>query len=131
MDANKISQLLESVCHGDEDAFHTFLEIGREFIPSLIDKYAATAEGEQRARIVEAIWQHRSSSTIPFLATALLDPHSEVWKQALDGLVTIGGPMAYSALKETLTTFPRDDIRFEWIEEAMSQLVPRSDGYDP
>jgi hypothetical protein len=42
-----------------------------------------------RSLIVEAVWQHRLPSSVDFLAVALEDPHTEVWKQALDGLVTL------------------------------------------
>jgi hypothetical protein len=54
-------------------------EIERRFLDTL-------HEGDWR--------QFRDPAALPVLAEALQDPYEVVWKDALDGLVTLGGPEA-------------------------------------
>ena len=98
-----------------------YIEAPHAIVPSLIEHYEIQADGESRASIVEVVWQHRQHSTVDFLAAALGDAHAEVWKQALDGLVAIGGPRAEAALEAFLTD-RADDERTPWVKEALQQL---------
>ena len=87
MNPSDVSQLVGELCGGEENAYHTLLEADDDVVPSLMQHCATDPDGEHRARIIEVIWQHRLSTSISFLASALNDEHPEVWKQALDGLV--------------------------------------------
>ena len=62
---------------------------------------------------------------MPLLGSALADSADSVWKEALDGLVAIGGPEALQALRQArarLTTDARDSNKREWIDEAVDQI---------
>jgi HEAT repeat protein len=117
-----IPRLIAALCTGDEGAFHTLIEAPDDIVPRLTQEFHSQADGELRARLVEAIWRHRLPSTIPFLATALTDEHAEVWKQALDGLVTIGGDSAKETLHACKRALDTTDERNAWINEALDQL---------
>jgi hypothetical protein len=103
-----------------EDAFHGLLELPENLTSALREAYLAEADGSTRAFLVEVIWQRRQASSIPFLVEALDDPHPEAWKQALDGLCTLGAVGELRALESA----PRqlDEERRTWIAEAIEQL---------
>lgn len=122
MNASDVSQLVNALCDGDENAFHTLLEADKSILPVLIRQFTDHANGADRSRIIEVIWQHRDKATIPFLASALNDPHSDVWKQALDGLVTIGGIESHNALVSFCSDIAVDNERRMWAEEAIGQI---------
>ncbi len=122
MNPSEFSELVNALHDGDENAFHTLLEADHTILPNLMQHFAAEADGAHRARILEVIWQHRLTSTIPFLASALHDPHSEVWKQALDGLVAIGGNDSRNVLVDFRSDIAPNDDRFDWVNEAIDQI---------
>ncbi len=124
MDPSDVSQLVNALCDGDDDAFHTLIEADRAIIPLLIQQFTAQTYGADRARIIEVIWQRRDKATIPFLASALHDPHSDVWKQALDGLVAIGGIESRNALIDFRSDISEDNERASWADEAIDQIQP-------
>lgn len=64
---------------------------------------------------------------VEFLAGAILDPVPEVWKQALDGLVAIGGTRSIHALHQAKVRHPslatiQGTITVDWIDEALEQI---------
>ena len=122
MNPSDVSQLVNALCDGDDDAFHTLIEADSAILPMLIQQFRARTYGADRTRIIEVIWQHRDKATIPFLASALNDPHSDVWKQALDGLVTIGGIESHNALVSFCSDIAVDNERRLWAEEAIGQI---------
>lgn len=124
MISNDVIQLVDLLCDGNDsdDAFHTLVEADNSIIPSLIQQFTSRAWGVERARIIEVIWQRRDKTTIPFLASALNDEYLEVWKQAIDGLVTIGGDHSVDALKTILGQLNDNDARSPWIAEAIDQI---------
>jgi HEAT repeat protein len=122
-----LSEYLELMRTGDwEQAFFGLLDLGNEVVPLLIAEAARAENKPIRAGLVEVIWQHRDARSIEFLGQALSDPEPEVWKQALDGLVAIGGEQATVWLKTAQERLARGEIRnglsAEWISEALEQL---------
>jgi hypothetical protein len=75
---------------GRGDAFFGLIEANSTIIPDLIDTYRVEPDASVRELLVEVVWQHRQASTIPFLGEALHDAEPVVWKQAIDGLVSLG-----------------------------------------
>ncbi len=69
--------------------------------------------------MVELAWQIRSPLALPFLAEALADDEPGVWKEALDGLVALGGEPARQILRVAMTSAERE--KATWIEEAIQQ----------
>src|SRR5215510_11413407 len=53
---------------------------------------------KRRAALVRLVWETRSADCVPFLALARADADDRVWKEALDGLVTIGNEGALAVL---------------------------------
>lgn len=103
-----------------EPAFHGLRELGPDALPAMQSAYHVEPDPIVRAMIIEAIWQHRQPSTIGFLAEALRDPAPPVWKQALDGLVTLASPDSIHRL-ESARDRETDPERRAWIEEALEQ----------
>ena len=105
-----------------DEAFHNLIELPRDAIPLLQKAYDRQDNPQIRARIIEVIWQFRDRSTLPFLADALKEEDDEIWKQALDGIVTIGGDEAFAILKAVQTESASDNKR-AWIEEAKEKTA--------
>ncbi len=122
MTPSDIHQLVESLCCGDESAFHTLIEGDKAIIPLLIQQFTRRTQGVDRARIIEVIWQFRDEATIPFLASALRDPYADVWKNALDGLVAIGGIESQDVLSDFRAEISTGTERAEWTDEALGQV---------
>lgn len=102
-----------------EDAFCLLSGAGQE-ITELVAAFRGESDGPCRAFLVEVIWQHRQQSAVPFLTEALSDPDDAVWRQALDGLVTLASPESLAALR--IARESRDDTFREWIDEAIEQV---------
>jgi hypothetical protein len=96
-----------------------------DIIPELIAAFKKEQDEPTRVFLVEAIWQYRQQSVIPFLAEVLHDPNPDIWKKALDGLVTLASPRCIDALRSARTRqFKRERDAEEyrsWIDEAIEQ----------
>ena len=122
-----IEYYLNEAKNGDFDnAYHCLLESPSHLLPDLEDAYRGEVDPEIRALIVEAVWQHRSPASVEFLAVALLDPHPDVWKQALDGLVCLASPESKRILELAKNRVAgQDAILGDWIAEAIDQVDER------
>jgi HEAT repeat protein len=95
-------------------------ELDSQALP-ILQQYAVSEQDEDvRAILVEAVWQYRRPESIPFLAQMLNDPSKNVWKAAIDGLVTLGTDDALLALKTAKASASAK--QFEYIDEAIDQL---------
>jgi HEAT repeat protein len=109
-----------------ESAFHCLLDLGEGAIPRLAEAYRAEADPEVRNLLVEVVWQLRSPSSIEFLGEALQDPNPEVWKQALDGLVTLATPESLQILESARDRVGVADDDFQaWVEGAIEDVSGR------
>jgi HEAT repeat protein len=104
------------------------LDFGPAALPYFVGAFnRPNIPAEQRSRLIRAIWQFRVPQALPTLAAALDDPCDDVWKDALDGLVTIGGVEAQQILQAARLKagqLPQVD-KLEWIDEAFEQVVER------
>src|SRR5215467_17794 len=109
-----------------ENAFFNLLEIDDSLVPKLIEAYWHESSRDFRLVMLNAIWEHRLPTTLGFLGEALKDNDSEIWKEALDGIVAINaleGLEILEAEKRRLLPFrPKSNDRLEWVEEALAQL---------
>ncbi len=88
--------------------------------------YRIESDSAIRSLIAEAVWQHRLPSCVEFLAVALEDPHPEVRKQALDGLVALASPESKRILELAKSRMVGHDTDFrDWIEEAIGLVQAR------
>ena len=110
----------------DEDAWFALVKASPAIIPLLASAFHSEDNAAKRATILNVIWHHRDHSIIPLLGEALQDSSPLVWKQALDGLVTIGGPESVSTIDAARSRkFSSDSgqIEFrEFLDEALQQL---------
>ena len=128
-----LSAYLELMRAGDsEEAFFGLLDFGGDAVPLLIEEAAKPENRLIRARLVEVIRQYRDPRATEFLGQALDDANPEVWKQALDGLVTIGDAEAAGWLQRSQIRLERGEVRngltAEWVSEALEQLGQTSAG---
>jgi HEAT repeat protein len=105
-----------------KDAFHALIEAPKQIVPLLVEAYHKRTRSSMRAAIVEVVWQFRDPGAVPFLAAALRDDSEEIWRQALDGLVAIGGGGALDALRGHRGGLPARGEKAEWIDEAIGQI---------
>ncbi|HEV8000733.1 MAG TPA: HEAT repeat domain-containing protein [Planctomycetaceae bacterium] len=107
---------------GDRDtALFGLIELDHSVLPLLQAAYRSEPEASIRALLVEAIWQHRQQSVVPFLFEALKDADDETWMQALDGLVALASPTTRDGLESALGV-EADARRREWFTEALDQI---------
>lgn len=109
MSRDDVTELVDAIYRGDKNAFFTLIEASDAVVPLLIERFQREPDGVSRAQIIEIIWQHRQPASISFLSMALEDSYPEVWKQALDGLVTIGGAEARSVLVKFIEDNAEDE----------------------
>jgi len=124
--ASQIAYYLEMFRQGDADnAFHGLVEIDRDILPELMAVFRAERDARTRELLVHVIWEYREQSAIPFLGEALLEAEPCVWRQALNGLVTLASPAALDVLLAArVRQFPgyreSEEFRRE-LEEAIQQ----------
>ncbi len=96
------------------------LGMDHDALPELMGAFRAELDVQVRSFIVEVVWQHRQQSTTPFLGEALRDSEPVVWREALDGLVSLASPAALEVLRSARTRQfpnPRDTDEFRrWLE---------------
>ena len=122
----QIKHYLEALqTKGFEYAFHGLLEIDKDILPELIETYRHEQNVEIRELLVEVIWEYREKSVIPFLGEALRDPEQRIWRQALNGLVTLASPEAVEVLSGAISyrlENPHKTEAFQkWLLEALEQ----------
>jgi HEAT repeat protein len=83
----------------DENAFFALIEAPDSVKPFLVTAFRSEPDAARRMSILKILWQLRDPTTIPVLAEGLRDPSPRVWKEALDGLVALGGPECIAAIK--------------------------------
>ncbi len=72
-----------------DEAFHGLLELEPVALPELVEVYRAETNISTRRFLLNVLWQHRNPAVTPILAEALSDRESEIWQEAMDGLVAI------------------------------------------
>jgi hypothetical protein len=117
---------LQRLKAGDfETAFHALTEVCHSVVPRLIIAYQREDSASVRAELVTIIWSHRRPETSTFLGEALNDPSPKVWKNALDGLVTLRTTSALDILTKALdrqlpSKRQTEEFR-QWVREAIAQ----------
>jgi HEAT repeat protein len=104
-----------------EDAWHRLVELGPSTLSLVIDAFDSISNSDVRASLVSIVAEWRTGDAVPLLIACLTEKDSEIWKTALDGLVSTGGPEAENALRASRLSC-RVDQR-EWIDEAITQIA--------
>ena len=74
-----------------------------------------------RSTLVKIAWRTKSLSAIPFLAEALDDREPDVWKEALDGLISLENQSALDVMRHARARAKAE--KSEWLEEAIEQIT--------
>jgi hypothetical protein len=123
----EIEQIVERFRAGDEEsAFFALIELSGDLLPTLIEIFRAEQTTEVRAFLVNAAWERRDETVIPFLGEALSESAEEVWQQALDGLVAFASPESLGILQSArgrAFSEASEDKRLRlWLDEAIQQV---------
>jgi HEAT repeat protein len=96
-----------------------------ETLPFVVAAYQEEPNARRRESLIHCLWQYRDLAALPTLRAAMRDSDDRVWKEALDGLVALGGDEAQRVLREALLELP-DGIaartQRKWIDEALEQI---------
>ena len=117
-----------------EDALCSLTSLPSEALRFVAEAYHRETDGRRRQFLIEALWQLRDAAGLPTLAAALKDPDDRVWKEALDGVVTLGGLAGLRVLEEAHDDVPASrapSTQREWIDEAIAQVREAMTRDDP
>jgi len=104
------------------EGVHGLLDAPPNALPALMEVLDSPENADIRPEMVHCIWQFRNPQAVDLLGRLIHDTDDEVWREALDGFVTIGGERSRTALQDALKTLSDADKR-EWVEEALSQIA--------
>ena len=124
----QIDYYLEMYRRGDIDnAFHGLLETDHEILPELMQVYRRERDVDVREFLIKIIWEHRDPSIVRFLGEVLTENEPGVWREALNGLVSLASPDALQILQSARTrvcSAKRESEEFHrWLEEAIEQAT--------
>jgi hypothetical protein len=122
MNKTEIRELLNKCVDGNENSYHTLIELPNDNLPILYDEYRSESDIDMREIIVEVIWKHKDAASLNFLLGIIKVDNSIVWKQALDGIVAIAGNKIISTLENIRDNLKEKDAKFDWINEAIDQI---------
>jgi hypothetical protein len=124
-----VNDFLELARKGhNEAALQGLIDLGEPAIELLSASYRGESSASVRALIVEAVWQIRSHASVDFLGEALLDPAPEVWRQALDGLVTLASAQSLQILESTRDQLGDNRPELgDWLDGAIDDVRGRVD----
>lgn len=106
----------------DQDALCSLTSLPSEALRFVAEAYHRETDGRRRQFLIQALWQFRDAAALSTLAAALKDPDDRVWKEALDGVVTVGGLAGLRVLEEARDDLPGSRTKREWIDEAIAQV---------
>ncbi len=115
-----------------EAALRGLLDLGDVVLPRLGEAYRGEPDPAVRSLLVEVIWQLRSPASFDLLGEALQDPAPEVWREALDGLVTLASPESLQILESARDGLAVSDAEGSsdirgWIDGAIEDVRGRID----
>jgi hypothetical protein len=120
----EVEYYLDMARKGDATtAFHGLLDLTGDPFPALREAFRAESDWVVRALIVSVITPLKRPEVVEFLGTALNDPHPEVWKMALDGLVSNASTASLRIVEQAKEGAVSDaPERLAWIPEAIEQI---------
>ena len=92
----------------------------------LISAAFSIAGTDARVRLLRLLREWRTSECLRLAGFALQLTDEDVWKEALDVFVTIGGPEASEELEKALNL--STGVKRDWIQEALQQITVTQDG---
>lgn len=128
--AEQFAEYLARLCRGDGDVVSSLMDMGVEVLPFVERALVTESDADVRTQLVHVAWQTRSEKALRILEPAINDTDPTVWKEAIDGLVTISTPEAANILRRARDQNPngRTDGRYsfsQWIDDALQQIDTR------
>ena len=96
------------------------MEAGPAALPHVVKAYESQRDPHVRATLVRVVSEYRSPDACPFLEGALRVAEPDIWKAALDGLITLGSAAALDVLCRTVKVVSANQRG--WIEKAIQQV---------
>lgn len=115
-----IRDALEQLVRPRDEWWHSLVDIGARALPYVINEYSRTAALDKRVALVALVSEYRSPDGFAFLLRTLSENDADLWKGALDGLVTLGGSQVKDSLADALAGASIE--KREWISEAIEQI---------
>jgi hypothetical protein len=120
-------RFLERIDAGDWNDEDPRIDLGAAALVHFMDAVKEVRDPRRRSRLIRVVWQFRDRSALPILAHALQDTDDQVWKDALDGIVTLGGDQALQLLYDAQRALRGVDepvalTKMSWITEAIEQV---------
>ena len=104
-----------------EDAWHSLAELGSAALPYIRETYHCAADDRKRVLLIQVLAELRDAESLDLFNEALHSSSAEVWKKALDALVSLGGSAAAELLCTAEAEMPAE--RRDWIREALHQIT--------
>jgi HEAT repeat protein len=106
-------------------AYHSLIELGPQVLPELERRFHESRDAAFRGVLVELARQVHSADALPLFEGALADEAPEVWKQALDGLVSLASLASILLIERALARTPPGRTSaaewYSWVQEALQQ----------
>jgi hypothetical protein len=106
-----------------ENAYHSLIELGPAVIPYLESTFKTAVDARTRQTLLRIAWRTQSRQSLPLLRQAVEDGHDQVWREALDGLVALGGPEALEIARQARGRAAGD--KRQWFDEAVQQMAEK------
>ena len=107
-----------------ESTWFALVEHGADV--KLVAEAFPVATVDVKVRLLGALREWRTQECVPLAEAALEATEPEVWKEALDVLVTVGGATAVQSLRQSLES--SSGMKRERVEEALQQVVDSMKG---
>jgi|SRR5262245_45830588 len=110
----------------EERAFFALVHTMPGLQSALAEAFREEKDAHVRAFLVKVLWEQRDPAVLSLLADALGDRNAEVWKEALNGLVTLASPQSLDilgrALEESISGRAEQKKFGSWVSEAIGQV---------
>lgn len=119
---DKVISYLQALSGPDfENASHRLMELGPAVIPYLENAFKTAVDARTRQTLVRIAWKTQSRQSLPLLQRAVEECDDQVWREALDGLVALGGPEALAIARQARGRAAGDLV--QWFDEAIRQMA--------
>ena len=85
--------------HSD-DAWHSLVEMGPDALPYVVKAFEEERDPSVALALIRVVNEYRVEAALPFLSNVLGNSDPNVWKAALDSILSIGGSSAAECLRK-------------------------------